>query len=296
MCILGGTIFWFFNALNKQDYNTSINYPLIIKYQGQDSLMVVGELPKTLRLNVSGGGWNLLRASLGLGIDPVEVVLNTPTETPYILGSSLQASIYDQVKSLNLNSILTDTLHFHIEQKIARYLHLAVDPRQVPLAADHLMIGSITLTPDSVLVEGPRTLITSYSDSIYLQIPETNIIGNYRNSINLPQDDGATWGLDKIGVQFDVDPLVPGQSKLPVLTKNFPKGSRLRQVDSTIEVKYQVPSSYADSLRQTPPIEVYVDYRSIRNDSTLIPQVISTHPYITDLKVDTSALKVIYDK
>ena len=117
MCVLAATTFWFFNALNKSDYSTTINYPIELVYPGKDSLTVVGELPKVIRINVTGGGWTLIRKSFGIDSKPLLVKINTPTDTRYLLGTSLSPLINDQITSFRLNSVITDTLHFHIEKK-----------------------------------------------------------------------------------------------------------------------------------------------------------------------------------
>ena len=50
LSLLTATIFWFFNALNKE-YTAKINYPVEIIY-GRDSLVAVNELPKHIPVNV----------------------------------------------------------------------------------------------------------------------------------------------------------------------------------------------------------------------------------------------------
>jgi len=96
---------------------TSINHPIELIYPGKDSLTVVGELPKVIRINVTGGGWTLIRKSFGIDSKPLLVKINTPTDTRYLLGTSLSPLINDQITSFRLNSVITDTLHFHIEKK-----------------------------------------------------------------------------------------------------------------------------------------------------------------------------------
>jgi hypothetical protein len=64
LCIFAATVFWFFNALNK-NYSTNINFALAFEYD-QDRFIPMKSLPSTVRMNVTGSGWDLFRRSLDL--------------------------------------------------------------------------------------------------------------------------------------------------------------------------------------------------------------------------------------
>ena len=73
LCVFTATIFWFFNALNKT-YTTNINFPLAFDYDSENFIPVEG-LPQTVRLNVTGNGWELFKRSTGVKQDPLEIPL-----------------------------------------------------------------------------------------------------------------------------------------------------------------------------------------------------------------------------
>ncbi len=292
MCILGAMTFWFFSALNKQDYSTNITYPITIDYPGKDSLMVIGSLPSSLRINVTGGGWNLFRTSFGIGIKPIELQLNDPVETRFVLGASLVPTINDQVSSFNLNHVITDTLFIHIESRVSRSLILALDPEGLNLATDHLLIGEIEIDPDTVQVEGPATYINNLMDTFYLDITQNNINENFQQNVAMPNElKEVTWGTKNVGVSFRVDPLIPVTLKLPLELLNFPEGYGLDRF-SDISVTFQLPSSYADSLNAE-DLQAFVDFDHMSKDSLVIPQTRSNHPYVTNLSAETASLKVV---
>ena len=70
-CIGGATTFWFLNALNKV-YTTYINHPVVfitgdVKEEGSPVAL------PTLSLEVTGGGWQLLRYLLRFNVKPIEL-------------------------------------------------------------------------------------------------------------------------------------------------------------------------------------------------------------------------------
>src|SRR5215216_6687499 len=83
LCIFAATVFWFFNALNK-NYTTNINLPLVFDYD-RENFMAVRPLPEAVRFNVTGLGWNLFRRSAGLKIPPLVVPLPQPGEVKKIV-------------------------------------------------------------------------------------------------------------------------------------------------------------------------------------------------------------------
>ncbi len=295
MCILGATTFWFFTALNK-NYTTTINYPLSIDYVGKDSLIAVAEIPSQVRLNVSGGGWNLFRNSIGFGVEPLEYELNNPAETRFLLGSSMVSAINDQVKTLRLNRVITDTLHFHIEHKTAKTLILALDPNTVTTASDHTIVGDININPDTVQVEGPATIISALKDTIYLELEQIQINENYQDRVSLPgTETHLTWSTDFAEISFQVDPLVAVDREVNVRPVNFPEGYFLDPDQQQIRTRYQVPSSLKDSLLAV-AIELWADFNQLQPDSTITPRVKADHPYILNITLDPGQVEVSYAK
>ena len=71
LCCSGAVVFWLFNALNK-DYTTVIDYP--VHFVMDETQWTFTEAPpKHIPLEVTGGGWNLLRYLLHLYVKPVDL-------------------------------------------------------------------------------------------------------------------------------------------------------------------------------------------------------------------------------
>ena len=103
LCVFTATIFWFFNALNKT-YTTNINFPLAFDYDSENFIPVEG-LPQTVRLNVTGNGWELFKRSTGVKQDPLEIPLEGLEEVKKIVGSGLKFPFTNQLNGLQINRI-----------------------------------------------------------------------------------------------------------------------------------------------------------------------------------------------
>src|SRR3954468_23763656 len=78
LCIFAATIFWFLNALNKS-YTTNLNFPLRFDYD-KTNFVPVRSLPRQVRINVTGNGWDLFKQSTGVKNIPLEIPLERPAD------------------------------------------------------------------------------------------------------------------------------------------------------------------------------------------------------------------------
>src|SRR5687767_9682749 len=82
LCVLAATVFWFFNSLNKR-YTTNITFPVTFDYD-DENYIAVKPLPSSVRINVTGVGWDLFRRSLGIKIPPLVIPIDRPAEVKKI--------------------------------------------------------------------------------------------------------------------------------------------------------------------------------------------------------------------
>ena len=292
MCVLGATTIWFFTALNK-NYTTTINYPLQLNYPGSDSLVVVGNIPQNLRINVTAGGWDLLRNSLGIGVKPVQYDLRNPLDTRYLLGISLISAYNDQVKSLKLNQVITDTLYYHIEPPATKNVMVTVN-LETAIDPQHIMVGSLSAEPATLEVRGPLSMVRDLPDTLVLELSQSGIRENYQERVALVVDQqDLNWDQDYVNVAFKVDPLMSLQSEVLLETRNFPDEVQVDSSQLPLMASYQIPSSYQDSLQQA-SIKCWVDFADLQSDSVLYPSFEVSHSWISNLALNHKKLSVVY--
>lgn len=291
LSILAATTFWFFNALNKSDYTTTINYPIELSYPGSDSLLVVGELPRSVRINVTGGGWNLIRKTLGIGTELLKIDISAPTDTRFLLGNSLTPLINDQIPTFHLNSVITDSLHFHIEQKGHRYIPLVIN--EVILAENQTLMGVIQIEPDTLEVIGPESLVNSLPDSMVIELSKQNITGNYQEKVAITFDEDLVSNVEEVLIKVNTTSLLDQEGYFQVYTTNFPVGYLVKADTGGYLVKYAIPSNYVDSVRSD-EIKLFVDFNEMTSDSTLMLKVQWFNSYVAHVRLDTVWLPVYH--
>lgn len=234
------TVFWFFNALNKE-YTARINYPIRIVYP-RDSLVAVRELPEQLPVNVTGGGWQMLKKTISVNVDPIRIVPENPGQTRYLTGAGLLPMFSEQLDGLNVNYVAVDTVHLQIEPIIQRQLAVAVDSAGVSLEDNYGITSPIRIEPDTINFAGPASLVEELPENFIITLSETDIDRNYDEelSMDLFSSSLITKEPEVIRVRFEVKEFVNRREMVNLEMVNFPYDSALYPEVSQVEVDYWI--------------------------------------------------------
>jgi hypothetical protein len=210
LCLVAAMLFWILNALNKQGYTMNVDYPIQFVYN--DSLFIpTSPLPRTVRVNVSSDGWGLLRHSwLPFRVDPVNYVVRDPLQASVINTSSISAALAEHTKKLHVNYVLTDRLDLAFDQRMTKTIQLVADSLRINLAPRFAVTSVINLTPRTIQIDGPTSLVRGLPDSILVKIPRKRITENYDEELPLNQLRHPLLhsSADRVAVSFEVGELL----------------------------------------------------------------------------------------
>jgi hypothetical protein len=248
LCLFAATVFWFFNALNK-NYSANINFPVAFDYD-QEKYIPVRSLPTSIRMNVSGLGWDLFRRSSGLKVPPLVVPLERPSDVRKIVGSTLPALFSTQLEGLEINFVLTDTVYIEIDHKIKRRVNLKIDSVRLYLDDDYSVMNNITIIPDTVWLEGPNQIIKILSDTISLALLRKGIDKNFKDEVEVILKHGELIKRDPpvVQVSFNVERVVEIKDTIRLELINVPPRLRPTFDVSEINCTYRIPVSLVKAL------------------------------------------------
>ncbi|MCE7994155.1 MAG: hypothetical protein HEP71_19360 [Roseivirga sp.] len=291
-CIIISTTFWFFSALNKSDYVTQINYPIEFQYN-EEVFVAVDPLPRNVRLEVSGGGWDLMTRSFGFGMEPILIRLDDPTQAGFKLASSLRGEITPKLDPVAVNFILSDSILYHIERRVTRSIPLAYDSASILLEGDFRLTSAVSLSPAAIQFTGPESLVNALPDPYIIPAAEDAVDESVEESfdIPLPESDLIVNDLSETVIKFEVDEFVSYQRSIPVMKLNF-TDSTLALSPAAVDVSYSIKRSeevMADSL----DIMLIADFYSYNaQDSTVNVSVAVKATHIQDLVILEEKIKV----
>jgi hypothetical protein len=286
LCLVAATVFWFFNALNKT-YSANISFPLAFEYD-QEGYIPVKPLPRVVKMNVTGIGWELFKKSSGLKVTPLSIPLERPSEVKKIVGSTLPPHFYTQLEGLQINFVLTDTLTLDIDENIKRRLSLVVDSIDNYVHSEYGLVGEIAISPDTFWVEGPKRLINALPQVIGIKLPVDNIDQDFREEVelNFAGSNIIKRNPPLAEVSFSVERYVEINRKVPLTVSNIP--SKLKSVINIKEVTcwYRLPESQVNEATDSAKATLNLG-RIDKGDHILAPVVSGLPQGAKLIKVDS---------
>ena len=298
LCVAGATIFWFFSALNKPNYTTRIRYPIAFSYN-TDSTYLLSSLPEDITLEISGGGWDLLRKTLVFNEPPLEIPLDDPTQTKFIPSQSLASRIRRNLAGVALNAIVTDTLFIDIDSMRSKEVPVVLDSVHLSLDQQRKVISPITITPSRVTLQGAASVIAEAPDTLLVALPDEEVDEEeYQTTISLEYAHPAvTVEPPEAEIHFRTAPFATLKQPVRLVAINFPKDSSAYPATKSASVTFAVPQSVADTLKADPyQFRVVIDFEKVNADSTVTP-VVRNHPALArDIVLTPSTIPVRYER
>jgi hypothetical protein len=291
LCLIAATVFWTFNALNKE-YTSNIKFPLRFEYD-LEKASPLEELPTQLSLNVSGNGWQLVSQAVGYKLPVLTIPLEKPLEVKKLVGSTLLPLLADQLGKLHVNFVLTDTLYLHLDQNDKRRLKLFADSKGISYEEGYGRTSPIVILPDSILLQGPKSLLHRLPDSLLVSLPEKKLNSNYRRKIPIvfSGSEMINSNSEEAEVIFEVNEVMLLQLRSTLKIRNLQKGSRLEMQDS-LQISIQVPKSKEEDFKNVLPT-LALDLKKMKKGEHILKPLVEGIPsYASVVKLDSVLVKI----
>jgi hypothetical protein len=294
LCLLTALVFWFFNALNK-DYSTNLRFAVNFQFD-QERYVPVEPLPKAVFMNVSGNGWDLLRKSLGVNLPDMNISLERPTEVKKIVGSTLPALLAGQLGNLQINHVVTDTLYLSLDPREKRRIKVAVDPANFAFASGFGRLSPIVVLPDSISLEGPKSVLDQLPDSVLLELNEEEIKSDFREEVEVKvwREDLLKRTPESVEVIFEVVEWIDVNKTVRLVVENVPGNARLNLVKDSVQCLIQVPRNQLEDFNEAMGQQVAVlDLKGVKKgEKRLLPRIQGLPVNTRLIQVDSVSVKL----
>jgi YbbR domain-containing protein len=292
LCLLAATIFWLFNAFNKS-HSSTIRFPLQFDYD-QQRYVPVNPLPHQININVTGSGWDLIRKTLGVKLPELVIPLERPLETKKIPASAITPMLLTQLGSLQINYISTDTLRVLLDEKVSKTFRLTADLGKVRFKEGYGSTGIVKVMPDTVRIDGPRSIIRSIPDTITLPLLAAGISKSFRNEVEVPlfNSESVNRNPPVVSISVEVGRVETLEVAFKVQMLHKPRSLKVLadSVKAFIEIPVDQKKDFEDKL---PHVEAYVDWKYAgKNASQLYPEIIGLPIYARVISIDSLRYKI----
>lgn len=289
LCFLIAATFWFFQAMSK-DHTSVISFDLEVRYD-QRLLVETSPPSETLKLNVSGYGWNLFFKKLGFSKSTLFINAAECPRLDFFEGSKVAKMLSDQLEEVQINYVVTDTIFLNLDHSASKEIRLDIDRSK--LEEGVVFNSDIDISPNIVHVSGPQQLLDQLSDPLLISVNKLNqghSLKNYKLKLVPLFSDKVNCDEQEVLISIEASKFVTRKLNVSVEKIRFPVD---RDVVEEIEVSYV---SDVDHPLQENQIQLQADFRTFRkSDSTVVVQLISRPSYVKKLVPSQKRLKVSYD-
>ncbi len=283
LCFVAALVFWLFNAFNK-NYATNIHFPLHFEYN-RDLFVPVKAPPHQININVSGNGWDLFRNRLGLKLPELIIPLEHPMEVKKIVGASLPPMLQHQLGKLHINYLVTDTLRLQLDEKDFHRFKVVVDLNGFSFRAGFGRVSPVVVLPDSVTLEGPKSVLHAMPDSIAVSITGKQVNQNFNDEVELLIENTESIKRDPplVKVMFEVGPVIVVKERLKLVQiktsqRNFP---------DSVTAWFKIPSKRAEEFKLlSSEMSAKVNLKN-RVGDLVIPSILKAPAYAELVRIDT---------
>ncbi|MCH7402360.1 YbbR-like domain-containing protein [Belliella kenyensis] len=298
LCFLAASTFWFLNALNKDNYNTVVDYPIEIIFD-KEEFMAVEKLPSKVKIEINGNGWDLLRKYFNVNESPFVIEINNPANKNHILASEIRRSLAENISPTTLVSMVTDSIKFNIDKIVTRKVKVEADTTGNVIAKNHRIQGEIEIQPATVTVKGPTSILDKLEGSLHIKLGEDKINKSIDKfiPITIPSEweEFLSMEEESVQVKFNIVQLLEGNKRLKINKINFPENVTLVQEPNNVMMYYLIEEPKIEQLKQM-EFEAILNYSNRdKEDSTISITLSPRTSILENIRFEPSIFRLKYE-
>ncbi len=292
LCFFTALIFWLFTSLNK-DHTSNITFPLQFEFDNERFVAV--KLPEQVKINVSGNGWELLRKSFGVRLPVLIIPLDKPTDVEKIPGSFLLPLVAGQIGSLKTNYVVGDTLDLQIDVKDSHKFRIVAELGDVSFKKGFGRISHVVILPDSVEIEGPKSILHNLPDSIVIPISSSKLDEHFKEELEviIPNGELTKRNPPVVEVRFEVGEVEELTWKLKISYTNKPASVIVEKTQDSVNCRIMVPKTLGKSILAEDQGRALVDLSGMaKGESVILPKPEGLSEIVQVLQIDSVRVKL----
>jgi hypothetical protein len=298
LCVAAATTFWVLNALNKDNYSTIVDYPVQWEYD-QKNYIPVKPLPKSIQIQITGNGWDLLRKYFNISGTAYPILLQSPAEKKYLLSADLKRSLGEFITPTQLENVLGDTIHYQIDRIVTKTLRPVLDSSSYSFDKNIALKGKVNFIPDQLEITGPSSVLEAFEGNYPVILNASKINSDFSGKVPLTVEESLAQLVKlkqkEIQVSFSVLSYLEGNKRLKIKKVNFPSNVKLPNEELIPVLNYLIEESDLPQLKDL-QFEAVLDYRKRnRTDSTLQIEVSPSPRFLKEVRISPPQIKLKYE-
>lgn len=298
IALLFAVLFWLLIKMSKE-YKTVISFPVEYVNIPQNKL-IQKEPTKQIDILIKASGFRLF----GLSILKSKIVLDAKrlqrknSSDYYFLMQNSKIDIQNQITNKYvIDQIVQDTIYLNLGTLTSKKIPVSGD-FDLSYKLGYHLTKSIKITPDSIMVSGPKEQIDTLQSMQLQKFVKKNISESIETSLKIEESiGGIKFSVKEVRVYGEVDRFTEGKLDLPFEIINMPDSVSVNTFPATLKLVYQVGLNNFNKVNSS-SFKIVCDYQqSINNNlNYLIPRVIFKPDFVTSVKLTPAKVEFLIQR
>jgi len=302
VCVFIASAFWFLNALSKT-YTIDLIAPVhYTNFPANKTL--ANKLPEEFELTMRAHGFTLLRQELSFLFSPLKFDVNELTnnkltekrKSSFIVPArqflaELSSSLSNDIEILGMNP---DTLFFRFDHSGEKLVKI-VPNIQVSLKKQYQISGAISVEPDSVLINGSRSIIDTIQEVKTSKHSFELVSETIEKEVKLVGIKNIHIENQLVKLNIPIEEYTEAEQSVQLTLVNKPENVKIKLFPSKVKVAYQIGLSRFSGIHPE-DFRLTVDYDEIQKGvQRLKIKTEDTPPYIYSIVIKPEEIEYLIE-
>ena len=291
-------LFWSLTKLSKE-YQTVITFPVEYINIPQDKL-IQSEPLQAIDVQAKASGFKLFGTSIfkkKIKLDVKKLKQKNNSEF-YFLLENQKIDIQNQVSSgFVISAIEQDTIYLDLGQLTSKKVALK-GTYDFTYKLGHHLTKDVVVTPDSILVSGPKQQIDTLQYLYLEKLELKNISKSIEQKLQVSKTSKTIkFSIKEAMIFGEVDRFTEGNLELPFEIINLPDSISVTTFPKKVKVFYQVGLTNFNKVNLS-SFKIVCDYNNSQNNNLnyLIPRVVIKPGFVTSVKINPNKIEYLIQK
>ena len=289
-------LFWLLINLSKE-YISSAQFNLT--YTNLSKTKVLQNTPlNKLKLEIKAHGFKLLtyqfkRKNITINLAHLQ---HLKKETYYFLPNNHIRDFQLQFsKDVEVLAVAADTLYFKLTSNAEKKVKITPD-LDITFKSGYNLASPIIISSDSVLIQGPKTILDSINEVKTAPIQFNDLAENFEDDVALKisKNPKLNYSLKSVKINITVDKFTETRIVKTFDIINLPKSHTITTIPKEVTVKYQVSLSNFNKVNASMFV-IRCDYATSLKDSLnyLIPRLITKPAFVNAVTLTPNRIEYL---
>ena len=275
ICFTISLFIWFLIKMS-QDYTTDINFPVTYT-NSPNGQILTHTYDSIVSIKLTARGFDLLNLGFFKSPKPIEINLSGSNVRKsrysldsYILSININSQILNQIKFTDrISEISPDTLRFDLEQIISKKVMVESNIQITP-KPQHQLYGEVNISPNTVTISGPPSMIDTIDIIKTSFVRFTNIDKNINTRIKLQKptsNSKLSISIDSVDLFIPIEKFTENIASIPISIRNADRGA-IKLFPENVDVKYLIALKDYSNF-QTDMLSIGINFDKNKKRQTL---------------------------